>query len=106
MELYKKLPLTDHHFESEQKYYIMVSNRKNEIFHLNEFNLKFNLKRREELPSFKKSNISKNEKTKVYTSYPNRNYQINLKKSVFEWKSMDYETLRPRVQDFERLPEK
>ena len=84
----------------------MVANRKNEIFHMGEFPLKFNLKRNEDLPSFKKSNISKNEKTKVYTPYPNKTYQINLKKTVFEWKGIAYETVRPRVQDFERLSDK
>jgi len=106
MKLYKKLPLTDFFFESPKKYNFMVANRKLDISFFGELPLKINFKRKEELPSLKKFNITKNEKAKIYTPFPNKSYQINIKKNVFEWETMAYETIRPSVTDFERVSEK
>ncbi|ORX79502.1 WD40 repeat-like protein [Anaeromyces robustus] len=106
MELYKKLPLEDNHYESSKKYNIMIANRKLDICLFEYLPLKLNIKRKEEFQEFKKSNITKNEKAKIYTPYPNKSYQIFFKKNVFEWKLMAYENIRPNVEDFEIVPEK
>eukprot|EP00833_Pecoramyces_ruminatium_P002845 jgi/Orpsp1_1/1176877/evm.model.c7180000059363.1 len=83
----------------------MITSRKMDISLFEELPIKLNVKRKEEISITKKASVTKNEKAKIYTPYPNREYQISLKKSVFEWKTMAYEHIRPNAKDFELVSE-
>jgi hypothetical protein len=106
LKLYKKLPLADNHYETPKKYNIVIINRKLDVTLFKELPIKLNLSRKGDISVPKKITITKNEKNKVYPPYPNRDYQIELKKDILEWKTMEYEHIRPKVKDFEIVTEK